>query len=164
MDSVLNALLIVSILLAVVSVGYAVTVPKQGDAFTEQYLLTEQENGTLVADNYPTEFEAGETRPIVVGIGNHENRNVTYFLVVKLQEVGVENNSPTVLNETELGRFQIQVMDGEIHFQKLNISPKMTGTRLRLAFLLYKDRPPANPTLENAYRETRLWINVSAPQ
>lgn len=163
-ETALTVLLALSILLSVVSIGYAVSVPKQGEAFTEQYLLTEQENGTLAAENYPTEFDVGETRPIIVGIGNHEHEDVTYSVVVKLQEVRVDPNSATVLNETELDRFQTQVAAGETHLTELSITPEMTGTRLRLVFLLYKDAPPANPTVENTYRETHLWINVSAAQ
>jgi len=164
LDGALNVLLVVSILLAVSSVAYAVAVPNQGEAFTEQYLLTEQENGTLVADDYPTEFMVGESRPLVVGIGNHEQRDVTYSMVVELQDVRVQNNTTTVLNETELHRLQTRVGAGETQHQQLNITPGMTGTRLRLAFLLYTESPPANPTVENAYRETHLWVNVSATQ
>ncbi|MDL0125600.1 DUF1616 domain-containing protein [Halobacterium salinarum] len=164
LDGALNVLMVISILLAVSSVAYAVTVPKQGEAFTEHYLLTEQENGTLVADDYPTEFEVGETRPVIVGIGNHEHQDVQYSLVVELQDVQVENNSTTVLDETELERFQTQVAAGDTHHRQINITPDRAGTRLRLAFLLYKDTPPADPTVENAYRETHLWINVSNPE
>jgi uncharacterized membrane protein len=43
LDGALNVLLTVSIFLAIGSVGYAVAVPKQGEAFTEFYLLTENE-------------------------------------------------------------------------------------------------------------------------
>ncbi|MDL0137999.1 DUF1616 domain-containing protein [Halobacterium salinarum] len=164
LDGALNILLVMSVLLAGASVTYAVAVPSQGEAFTEHYLLTEQENGTLVADDYPTEYTVGESRPLIVGIGNHEQRDVTYSLVVELQEVRIQNNTTNVLNETELDRLQTRVAAGETHHEQLNITPSMSGTRLRLAFLLYTDTPPADPTVENAYRETHLWVNVSAPE
>lgn len=162
-DSALNVLLVVSVVLAVASVGYAVAVPKQGEAFTEFYLLTEQDNGTLVADDYPTEYTVGEPRPIIVGIGNHEHQDVTYSMVIELQEVRIQNNSTTVLNETELRRLQTRVKAGNTWQQQLNLSLPQTGDRLRLAFLLYKGSAPLNPTVENAYREVHLWVNVSAP-
>jgi uncharacterized membrane protein len=44
-DAALNILMVASILLATASVGYAVAVPKQGEAFTEFYLLTETDDG-----------------------------------------------------------------------------------------------------------------------
>jgi len=162
-DKALNVLVVVSVLLAASSVGYAVAFPKQGEAFTEFYLLTEQDDGTLVADDYPTEFTTGEPRPIVVGIGNHEHERTRYSLVVKLQEVRFQNNSTTVRDERELRRLQTTVADEGTWQTQLDISPTMTGERLRLAFLLYKTDPPADPTLSNAYRETHLWVNVSAP-
>jgi uncharacterized membrane protein len=43
------------------------------------------------------------------------------------------------------------------------VTPTLTGQRLRLAYLLYRGSPPPDPTVENAYREVHLWINVSAP-
>jgi len=59
-DGALNVLLVASLLLAIASVGYAVAVPKQGEAFSELYLLTEVADGELVADGYPQDFTAGE--------------------------------------------------------------------------------------------------------
>lgn len=161
-DAALNVLLVVSILLAVSSVAYAVAVPKQGESFTEFYLLTEQDNGTLVADDYPTEFTAGNPRPIVVGIGNQEHQTVDYTVVVELQNVSIHNNSTTVHQVQELRRLQTTVQAGDTWHRTLNVTPRMTGTRLRLAFLLYKADVPANPTVSNAYRETHLWVNVTA--
>jgi len=41
------------------------------------------------------------------------------------------------------------------------VAPTLPGERLRLVYLLYKGDPPAEPTVENAYREVHLWVNVS---
>ncbi|SEI57604.1 Protein of unknown function [Halohasta litchfieldiae] len=60
-DSALNILLVVSVLLALGSVSYAVAVPPDGEQFSELYLLTEDDDGELVADNYPSELVAGES-------------------------------------------------------------------------------------------------------
>ena len=83
-DAALNVLLAISVVLAVSSVGYAVAVPQQGEDFSDFYLLTEQENGELVADDYPTEFTRGESRPLIIGVGNQEHEEVSYTVVVKL--------------------------------------------------------------------------------
>lgn len=160
-DAALNVLLALSIVLAVSSVGYAVAVPKQGEQFTEFYLLTENESGDLVAANYPTEFELGERKSVVVGIGNHEHEPMDYTVVVELQEVRVENNSTTVLDETELGRLKAHVKHNETWQRPYEIKPTMTGERLRLLFLLYRGDAHSDPTAENAYRELHLWVNVS---
>lgn len=160
-DGALNILLIVSLLVALGSVGYAVGVPKSGEQFTEFYLLTENEDRELVADDYPTNFTAGESQSLYLGISNHEQEQVEYSVVVELQDVHFENNSTIVESQTELRRFQKRVAANETWQLNHTISPEMTGDRLRLTYLLYKGDVPANPTVENAYRETHLWINVS---
>jgi uncharacterized membrane protein len=162
MDGVLNVLLVLSILLAVSSVAYAVTVPNQGESFTEFYLLTEQDNGTLVADDYPTEFTAGEPQSVIVGIGNHEHQRENYTVVATIQEVQVANNSTTVLAENELRRLQTSLGNNETWNQQVEVAPSMTGERLRLQFLLYRGDAPTAVSTETAYRETHLWVNVSA--
>lgn len=162
LDRLLSILAVVSILLAVSSVGYAFAVPQQADAFTEFYIVTEQDGGELVADDYPTEFTAGESESLVVGIGNYEHRTVEYSLLVELQEVTVEDDTATVHGSEELLRRQPTVSDeGTVH-EKVEITPETEGERLRLTFMLFKDEPPADPTVDNAYRETHLWIDVSA--
>jgi len=160
-DRVLTVLLVVSVLLAVGSVGYVVTNPKQGAAFTEFYLLTETQNGTLAADDYPTELVSGEPRTLVVGLDNHEHRSVSYTVVVEAQSVRIENNETTVLDRESLHRFSPTVADNETWQRRHQVAPTLTGDRIRLTYLLYQGDPPSDPTAENAYRDLRLWISVS---
>jgi uncharacterized membrane protein len=161
-DKLLNILLVVSVLLAMASVTYAVAVPKQGEAFTEFYVLTENETGALVADDYPTEFTAGESKPLHLGIGNHEHRDVEYTVVVALHRVQMENNTTQVLEGQRLQRLDAVVPANGTWHRQINVTPTMEGERLRLTFLLYQDAPPANPSDENAYRELHLWVNVTS--
>ena len=167
-DAALNVLLALSVVLATASVAYAVAVPKPGEQFTEFYVLTEDEDGELVADDYPTELTRGESRSIVVGIGNQEHEAVDYTVVVELQRVRFEegaNNTTRVevLEETELRRFHPTVEHNETWHRPYNVTPTLTGERLRLAFLLYRGGAPAEPTVDDAYRELHLWVNVSEP-
>ena len=161
-DAALNVLVVVSVLLAVGSVGYAVAIPKQGESFTEFYLLTENQNGELTAEAYPTQFTRGESKSLVVGIGNQEHETVRYTMVAELQRVAVQNNSTIVQEATTVSRFQTTLEHNETAQRRVSITPQMTGERLRLVFLLYRGSPPASPSLKNAYRETHLWVNVSA--
>lgn len=160
-DRVLTVLTVLALLLAVSSAGYAFAVPKQADAFTELYIVTEGDDGELVADDYPTEFVSGESKPIVVGVGNYEHRTVEYSLVVELQDVTVENNSTRVREREEVARERITLSDEETWENELNVTPGMTGERLRLSFMLFKGDLPSDPTADAAYRETHLWISVS---
>ncbi|WP_207212762.1 DUF1616 domain-containing protein [Halogeometricum borinquense] len=163
-DAALNVLLVVSILLAAGSTGYAIFVPPPGEQFSELYLLTEDESGDLVADEYPTEFIRGEAKPLHIGIGNHEGREVQYTVVAQLHRVERQNNATVVRERTELHRYTQTVGANSTWSTKTTVSPSMTGDRLRLTYLLYKGSAPENPTIDNAYRENHLWVNVSAPQ
>jgi hypothetical protein len=97
----------------------------------------------------------------VVGIGNHEHEPVDYTVVVELQNVTFEGNESVVREESELGRLRTGLADNETWTRTYEVTPTMTGERLRLAFLLYNESVPDDPTVENAYRETHLWVNVS---
>ena len=176
-DAALNVLLVGSILLATASVGYAVAVPKQGEQFSELYLLTDGEEGELVADDYPTEFVQGESRPLVVGIGNREYSTTEYTLIGKLQAVDIQragnasvndttgagNISVSVLEEETVAEFDPELGHNESWTRRHNVTPALTGESLRLTYLLYRGPAPENPGVDNAYREVHLWVNVSEP-
>ena len=166
-DAALNVLLVVSVLLAVSSVAYAVAVPQQGESFTEFYLLTEDEDGELVADGYPTTFTVGDTRPVVVGVTNQEHEPVDYTVVVQLQDVrltGPNGTEVVVDGATELDRYSVALADNATEQRVVDVRPTTTGQRLRLALLLYRGEPPTDPSVESAYRETHLWVNVTAEE
>ncbi len=164
-DAALNVLLVVSILLAVSSVGYAVAVPSKGESFTEFYLLTEDEGGELVADGYPTNFTVGDARPVVVGVTNQEHEPVDYTVVMQLQDVrltGPNGTEVVVDRSTELDRYSVSLGDNRSDQRVVDVRPAATGQRLRLAFMLYRGDPPTEPSVESAYRETHLWVNVTS--
>lgn len=158
----LNIVVALSLLLALGSVGYAVAVHEQDEPFTEFYLATENETGALTANDYPTNFTEGEGESMVVGISNHEGRHVNYSGVVLLERVADRNGSPEVVETQRLNGFEIGVeANSTVHYRH-EIRPEMTGERLRLQFLLYRGAPPRNPTAEDAYRRTTLWVNVTS--
>jgi uncharacterized membrane protein len=138
-----------------------VAVPKQGESFTEFYLLTESPDGELVADGYPTEFTAGESRELVVGVGNQEHQDMEYTVLVELHRVEIENNSTRILDRERLRTFEAQVAHNETWQRQHSVTPELTGERLRLTYMLYRGAPPGTPTADNAYRELHLWVNVT---
>lgn len=145
----LNVLLAVSVLVLVATAGYAATTPPANDdPFSEFYLVTQNGDGGYVAEDLPHEFTAGESRSLFVAIANHEGQRVPYTVVVQL-------------DGTELDRFSTAVDAGDTNRVEQTVTPSKTGDRLRLSFLLYRGDVPGDPTPENAYRETHLWITVS---
>lgn len=160
LDIGLNALLVVSIVVAVGSVGYVASVPTEGERYTEFYILNEDENEELRAENYPSEFEREEQRPVTLRIRNREFQAMDYTVVVVQQRVRAADGSATVVEERELDRFRANV-EGSTWTREYGIEPTMTGERTRVAFLLYRGAPPENPTVDGAYRALRLQVNVS---
>lgn len=160
-DAALNVLLVASVLVAAASVGYAVTVPKQGESSTELYLLTENDSSELV-DEYPSTLVAGEPLSLVVGVENHEQRPIDYTILVKLDQVRTQNGSTQIVRSERLQDFEKRVEHDGTWRRNHTVTPRITGERLRLTYLLYRGDPPTNPTTENAYRKVQLWINVTS--
>lgn len=159
-DAALNVLLVLSILLAVGSVGYAVAVPTQGEQFTEFYLLTENGEEELVADDYPEEIELGTQAEVIVGIENNEYELKNYTVVVQLQAVEQIGNQTNVTNRQELDRFRTTLAHNETYQEQRSFTPTRTGSDLRVKYLLYDGDVPATPTSETAYRDLHLWVDV----
>lgn len=157
-----NAVLLASLLLAVGSAAYAVTGPNQGTSHTEFYLLTENESGELVAGDYPEQFVRGQNRSLYLGIDNQERRELDYTVVVQMQRVRTQNGSTVVVERKQLRRMHVQVGPNETKTVRHRVGPTMVGDQLRLTYLLYRDGAPSNPTVENAYREVHLLVDVSA--
>lgn len=143
LDKALTVVLILSILLSIVIVAYVIAVPKQGEKFTEFYILGPGDK----ADNYPTNFHLGDSKPVIVGITNHEYRNVSYDLIVSLNDSVLDN---TIYHEN------MTIADNQTWEKPINITPDRTGTNMEMEFLLYADGNMTAP-----YRECHLWINVT---
>ncbi len=79
-DKALTVILVISIVLAVSALIYVVAVPRPGEAFTEFYILGP--DGT--ASDYPNNLTVGEEGEVIVGIVNHEQREVNYTVEVWL--------------------------------------------------------------------------------
>jgi uncharacterized membrane protein len=141
-DKALTAILIVSVLVSALTVSYVIMFPKQGEKYTEFYILGTDGK----ADNYPLRFSMGEQKPVVVGIANHEYRNVTYDLVVELKDG---------TNVTTLDSGRILLADNETHENTVNLTSDHAGTGMKADFLLYIDGNMNAP-----YRECYLWVNV----
>jgi len=144
-DKVLTVVLIVAILLSIATLAYVVVVPKQGEKFTEFYILGPDGK----ADNYPVKYTLGDQKPVIVGITDHEYRNVTYDLVVAL------NDSKTVTN---LYTQTLTLADNQTWEQPVTVKPDRAGSNMEMEFLLYADGNMTSP-----YRECHLWVNVTQP-
>jgi uncharacterized membrane protein len=142
------ALIVVLMLCILASVSFlscAVLVPQPGKAFTEFYLLGPDGK----AGNYPVRLHLGDTAPVIVGIANHEHRDMAYDLVVLL------NDS---VNVTRLYEENVSVVKDQTWEKKIELKPDATGKNLKFEVLLYTDGNYTAP-----YRNLRLIVNVTQP-
>lgn len=156
-----NVLLVASVAVLLLSVGYAaVSSPDEDAQFTEFYLLAENETGDLVADHdtFPTEITGGET--VHVAIENHEGETRTYTTVVLLQSVAADGDELQVQEEDELDRFETTVEPDETEITPYEIQPTMSGEEMRVTFLLYVGEAPDDPSIDDAYRAVYLRVSV----
>lgn len=168
LDAALHVLLVFSVLLALGTVALAIAVPPEGEQFKECYILTEDDNGELVAANYPTDMDLGETADIVVGVSNQEHEDTSYTVVVQLQEVAFEEDAAGNVTNTsdihydEIDCFTMTLAHNETWHYTHAFEPTFAGAELRLQYLLYEGDVPDEPTRENAYRDLHLWVDVQA--
>jgi uncharacterized membrane protein len=161
-DRVLNVVLILVLLFAMTSAGYAFIEQQRGKQYTELYLLTQDSNGDFVTDNYPTELTATQSQPLTVGVRNHEHERINYAIVAELQRVDSRGDPTNVLEAERLDSYSVMLAPNETDRQERTLTPTLVGDQLRVVFLLYRGQPPDDPRVDNAYRWVHLNVNVTA--
>jgi uncharacterized membrane protein len=138
LDRVLSVLLIVSILVAIGSIIYVVTMPKTGEKFTEFYILGPGGK----AEGYPGNLAVGQQGQVIVGVVNHEYSLVNYTVQVKIGDTVQSTIGPIALSNE-------QKWENPAVF-----SVSAPQQNLQVQFLLFRqgDTTP--------YRSLHLWVNV----
>lgn len=159
-DRLLSVALAGSILLAVGALGYAVASPVGAEQYTSAAILTEADDGGLVAGDYPSEMTAGDSAELVLELGNHEGVDTTYTAIVQVERVDASGDDATVTSARELDRLSVAVPAGETRTVPHEVTPELTGERLRLSYYVYRGDAPADPAASSAYRHVYLWVSV----
>lgn len=137
-NTILTAFLVAVLALAIFGTILIVVLPQPGEPFTELYLLGP--DGT--ASNYKTNLTVNQTGNVTVGVVNHENANVNYTLVVKLDNATIAMRSFSLTND-------------EKWEDSISYTPTHTGLGQKVAFNLYKGSNP------NVYRSVYLYLTVT---
>ena len=128
-----------SILASVTMLVYVIVTPKQGEKFTEFYIL----GPGGMADDYPTRFNLSESGTVIVGVVNHEYASVEYTLDIALD------------NESIYPGQQLVLAHNQTWEEFVTFTPTKVGQDMKLQFLLYKDG-----NYSASYRDLHLWIDV----
>jgi uncharacterized membrane protein len=117
----LSIVLIITIIAAIGSLIYVLTSPKEGENYTEFYLLGSDGK----ANNYPRQLLFTHPADVIIGVVNHEKQTETYRIEIKI------NNVPYDI--IEIG----ELTDGQKHEQKISITPDEIGENQKIEFRLY---------------------------
>ncbi len=139
LDKYLSIILIVTIIISILALVYVIITPKQGEKFTEFYILGPGGK----AYDYPTQVLSGNKSTVIVGVVNHEYREVNYTLRLCL-------NNASILSK------DIALAHNNTWEQPVSYALNESGDWQKLEFLLYRESNLTSP-----YRDLHLWVNVS---
>lgn len=158
-DVALNVCLALVVLTSLAGVGYAVTVPNNAETFTSATLLTENEQGELVAGDYPDTLD-GSGSQFVLRLGNHEGETVSYTVVGELQRVESTDGSQQVVQRQNVLRTSTTIDDEASWTHPHVVQPGLAGDDVRLIYYVYRGEAPADPSIESAHRYVHVWLDV----
>ena len=138
-DRILTIVLTLSILIAVVTTICVIAVPKEGERFTEFFILGDQQK----AGDYPDQITVGEQYPLHIGVGNHEYRPVTYTVRTygTLMESDTTTNTSRIMSMDPLWQHSLTLAHNETALIPYNLSVEKSGYN-RIEFLLFNETMP----------------------
>ena len=162
-DRLLSIVLTLVMLIAIITTVYAIVAPKEGgERFTEFYILGDKQ----IATDYPEQTIAGQNYPMYVGVGNHENRNMTYTIETWLLRTDFDHvtNTSHIKAMDPNDRLSLTLAHNETKIIQYNLSVKKTGYD-RVEFLLFNESVPGldvtgSDRINASYRDLHLWVTV----
>jgi uncharacterized membrane protein len=161
-DQILNVVLALAILITIITAIYVMTVPREGETFTEFFILGENRT----AASYPAKIIQGQDYSMYVGVGNHEYRDVNYTIEtwMLLTEFDNVTNSSRILTMDPNDRLSVTLAHDETAIIPYNLSVKKSGYN-RVEFLLFKDTVygpelTGSDRINASYRELHLGVTV----
>lgn len=161
-DRILSVILLILIIAAIGTTIIVIVVPKEGEKFTEFYILGEKQK----AADYPERIIPGEKYPMYIGIGNHEYRNVTYTVETHgmMMNFDEATNISTISQMDLLDTVNEELSNNATVVRLYNLSVK-NGTYNRIEFLLFNEKVPDNSVtgmerINQSYRDLHLWVKM----
>jgi hypothetical protein len=150
-DKALTIGIVIMIVLSVGMLVYIIVVPREGESFTEFYILGSNHK----AEGYPKNMYIEESHFLYIGIGNHEHRDMNYTLVLSI-DAGARNATVGSFDNVTISRsrqpsLEISVDDGHTLELECNFSVLEEGS-YKLRLLLFSDG--------REYRDLHIWIKV----
>jgi uncharacterized membrane protein len=165
-DRILSIILLVAIIAAVATTVYVIVIPKEGEKFTEFFILGEKQK----AADYPTLLRTGVNGSLFIGIGNHEYRALNYTLETYFVNMSFDPATNTTSLDTMnlIDRIRVTVPDNQTIIRPYSFTPKSTNFN-RIEFLLFNETVPDDGVsgmerINQSYRDLHLWVTVRSIQ
>jgi uncharacterized membrane protein len=185
LDKSLTAALIIFIIITASLLIFTIFSPRQGERFTEFYIL----GPTHHASDYPMNLSTGENATVILGVINHENAFRYYSIEIWLSNQTILYNTTTQINETTyhnlwfMDKIDMSLPSLPVNLEEMNNSQWEHNYTFhinrrgnyKLVFLLYTSQvyhyskgidyianatEIMNEEHTTAYRNLHLWINV----
>jgi uncharacterized membrane protein len=161
-DAALNVALAIAVMVAASTLAVGFAAPDRGDAYTEVALVT-AEGDQLVASNYTTTVQRGDSVTTTLTVENQEGEPMAYTAVVVLERLETDGEETVLLEREELDRVDVDAADGETVREDLSVQPTMLGEDLRLNVYVYEDDAPGSASGETAPYHLYIWLDVERP-
>jgi len=158
-DRPVQLVLTAAFILAILIMVSMIAVPRDGERFTEFFILGEKRTA-----DYPDRINVGQTYPLFVGVGNHEQQDADYTIETWMVRREYDNatNTSRLIAMDPGDRLAFTLAHNETFVIPYNLSVQRP-TYNRVEFLLFKDRPPGadiagDDRIRMSYRNVNLWI------
>jgi uncharacterized membrane protein len=186
-DKALTIILVISILASCVALVYVVAFPRQGESFTELYILGPGGNAT----GYPHNLTVGQDASVFLGLVNHEHRDVNYTVEIWLSNVTFVDNQTQVNKMYFFDRINVTLPSVPVNLEgnwtkqwEVNYTFRVdVSGEYKLFFLLYLDGEPTLPewpmlpyhnyaatqsfriedAVQNTVQSVNLSLNITGP-
>jgi uncharacterized membrane protein len=159
-DHALSIVLALVIIIAIIATVYVILAPKEGERFSEFYILNENQ----IASDYPDQIVPGTNYPMFIGVGNQEHRNVTYTIETWNLRTDFDyvTNTSHIITMDPGERQALTLTQNETRIIPYTLSVEKTGYD-RVEFLLFNETIPGSEVtgsdrINASYRDLHLWI------
>ena len=160
LDRLLSAALVLGIVSTLIITVFVISVPREGERFTEFFILGENRTGT----GYPDITLPGQNFTMFVGVRNHEYQDVTYTIETWMLRTEFDNvtNISRIKVMDPNARLSLTLTHNETAIIPYNVSFNKTGYN-RVEFLLFNETIPGSEVtgsdrINASYRNLHLWI------
>ena len=145
-DKTLSIILVLAILSSVIALAYVMVVPREGEKFTEFYLLGPGGK----ASGYPHNLTVDQGASVFVGIANHEHRQVHYYVQVWIVNATFANNQTQIHHMYYYDQFDVVLNHTNVNLEgkwqkqwesNYSFSIPIQGN-YKLWFFLFEDSVP----------------------